>query len=196
MVRLDDGTKGTGVERVVEVLVRRGRYRLMASPLRIDGVRFELDAVLEGPGRQRHTVLVADGAAPEAAGVPHRIRALALLLERAESARPLTLVWLDGDGKGRPPLEDLCRVVAVDPHRDDDDLAERLASLLPLELPEPPEPVGSVEGLLNRRLEDADDSVTAALRAAAASGTEPVRSALIQILEDAHPLAEPSGEEE
>ena len=188
-----DADDERAVKPIVDLLMERGRYRSMPLPVSIEGVEFEVDAVLEGPGKRAHTVLVASST-HDPGDALRRVRALLLMLERTRSTRPVSLVWVGPlDRLMRRRFESLCRTLVVEQSAR---AAEILAPLLPLVLPEPVGSVGSGSEHLERELASlTTDPLVKALGAAAEDGEDAVQATLLEHLERAFSATKRSGRE-
>ena len=169
---------------------------------RIADVSFRFGAVLEGPGHQVSTVVVAAADHGRVGEIWRSLRAATLMLERTGSTRPLSLVLV----ARKPPveevtrLEELCRVLVASPDDGKPQLRQRLAALLPLELPEAIElpttsPRQLEEKLVDSRSDPQRSRWSATLLKAAADGEEAVKNRFLELLDKEIEAAPKTGEE-
>lgn len=123
-------------ERVAELLVTAG-YRRIPSPLEIAGLRFDVAGAFVGSGHSADLVVVGDMAADGEQKVIQQIDGIARALDVMRSQRPLTSVIVGPRpvGKALEALAQVGRMLAVEEANDPADLRDRLAVLLPLEIP-------------------------------------------------------------
>lgn len=124
-------------ERVAEILVGAG-YRRMDLPLRVSGLDFDVAGAFIGGVHSADLVVIGDMAAHGERKVLQQIEGIARALDVMRSHRPLTIVVVGPRPVGRT-LEALARVgriLPVEEAVDPAELRDRLAILLPLELPE------------------------------------------------------------
>ena len=129
-------TAALPAERVADVLSAAG-YRRLPSPLQVAGLSFEVAAAFVGVGHSADLLVVGDMAASGERKVIQQVEGVARALDVMRSHRPLTLVIVGPRPIGKPleTLSQLGRVLAVEEATDPLDLRDRLAVLLPLELP-------------------------------------------------------------
>ncbi len=123
-------------ERVAELLVGAG-YRRIPSPLEIAGLRFDVAGAFVGSGHSADLIVVGDMAADGEQKVIQQIDGIARALDLMRSQRPLTSVIVGPRpvGKALETLAKVGRMLAVEEANDPADLRDRLAVLLPLEIP-------------------------------------------------------------
>jgi|SRR5208282_1383229 len=181
-------TQNQPVTRVVDILTNAG-YRHRTTPVTVASVRFEFAALLLGSERANDLIIVIDTLVDGEARIRQKVEGLSRALDLVASRRPLTVVLV-----GPPPrptiVEALARVSRVltvgTPTGDNADrfLADTLAVLLPLSLPDASEAVIDPLGEVRRQLPtDIDQDALVPLFAAAPSGTEAVQEALRELLE-------------
>ena len=129
-------TAALPAERVADVLSAAG-YRRLPSPLQVAGLSFEVAAAFVGVGHSADLLVVGDMAASGERKVIQQVEGVARALDVMRSHRPLTIVIVGPRPIGKPleTLSQLGRVLAVEEATDPLDLRDRLAVLLPLELP-------------------------------------------------------------
>jgi hypothetical protein len=181
-------TQNQPVTRVVDILINAG-YRHRTTPVTVASVRFEFAALLLGSDRANDLIIVIDTLIDGEERIRQKVEGLSRALDLVTSRRPLTVVLV-----GPPPrptiVEALARVSRVltvgTPTGDNADrfLADALAVLLPLSLPDASEAVVDPLGEVRRQLPtDIDQDAIVRLFAAAPSGTEAVQEALRELLE-------------
>lgn len=165
------------VRSIVEHLAGNG-WTERPSPLRVGELAFDdFAALLEGPRDEHQLVLVLG---PDADDPVRCVRALVRALERTGSTRPVTLILPSDDPDVRAELSKLCRVLTVP----SDEVAKSLRSLVPLELPEPLEPVGPVDKALREVLGDPlGDPMVEALLEASRESAEKVEATLLEFFD-------------
>lgn len=181
-------TQNQPVTRVVDILTSAG-YRPRPTPVSVASVRFEFAALLLGSDRANDLIIVIDTLIDAELRIRQKVEGLSRALDLVASRRPLTVVLV-----GPPPkaaiIEALARVSRVltvgTPTGDNADrfLADTLAILLPLSLPDASEAVVDPLGEVRRQLPpEMDQDVLISLFAAAPGGTEAVQEALREVLE-------------
>ncbi len=174
-------------ERVAELLLAAG-YRRVPAPLEVAGLKFEVAGAFVGGDRAADLVIVADMAAEGERKVVQQIDGIARALDVMRSRRPLTSVIVGPRPVGRSldALAQVGRMLAVGEASDPADLRDRLAVLLPLEVPQS-------SGANNDLVEDDDfvvpeGEIARLLFEAAGSGEDAVRQtfydALTRVLTD------------
>jgi hypothetical protein len=123
-------------ERVAAVLVDSG-YRRINPPLQVAGLIFDFAAAFVGVGHSADLVVIGDMAADGERKVLQQVEGIARALDVMRSHRPLTTVIVGPRpvGKTLEALAQVGRVLPVEEAIDPADLRDRLAILLPLELP-------------------------------------------------------------
>jgi hypothetical protein len=123
-------------ERVAEVLVSAG-YRRIEPPLQIAGLTFNVSGAFVGVNHSADLVVIGDMAADGEPKVVQQIEGIARALDVMRSHRPLTTVIVGPRpvGKALEALAQVSRILAVGEAIDPSDLRDRLAILLPLQLP-------------------------------------------------------------
>ena len=181
-------TQNQPVNRVVQILTNAG-YRNRPTPVTVASVPFEFAALLLGSDRANDLIIIIDTLVDSETRIRQKVEGLSRALDLVASRRPLTVVLV-----GPPPrtaiVEALSRVSRVltvgTPTGDNADrfLADALAVLLPLSLPDASEAVAEPLGELRRHLpSDIDEDVVAPLLTAAQLGTDAVREALRRTIE-------------
>lgn len=123
-------------ERVAEVLVKAG-YRRIPSPLQIAGLSFDVAGAFVGSDYSADLVVIGDMAADGERKVVQQIDGIARALDLMRSNRPLTTVIVGPRpiGKALDSIAQVSRILAVEEAADPAELRDRLAVLLPLNLP-------------------------------------------------------------
>lgn len=181
-------TQNQPVTRVVDLLTKAG-YRYRTTPVTVASVPFEFAALLLGSDRANDLIIVIDTLVDDEARIRQKVEGLSRALDLVASRRPLTVVLV-----GPPPrptiVEALARVSRVltvgTPTGDNADrfLADTLAVLLPLSLPDASEAVvDPLAEVLKQLPADIDHDAIAPLLATAPSGTEAVKEALRVLIE-------------
>lgn len=129
-------TAAIPTERVADILIRAG-YRRIALPLQVAGLTFDVAAAFMGVGHSSDLVIIGDMATDGERKVLQQIDGIARALDVMRSHRPLTTVIVGPRpvGKTLEGLAKVSRILAVEEAVDPADLRDRLAILLPLELP-------------------------------------------------------------
>lgn len=129
-------TAATPSERVADILVNSG-YRRIGAPLQVAGLTFDVAAAFVGVGRSADLVVIGDMAADGERKVLQQVEGIARALDVVRSHRPLTIVIVGPRpvGKTLEALAHVGRILPVEEAFDSSDLRDRLAILLPLELP-------------------------------------------------------------
>jgi hypothetical protein len=168
-------TAALPAERVAEILLTAG-YRRITPPLEVAGLIFDVAGAFVGVGHSADLVVIGDMAADGERKVVQQIDGIARALDVMRSRRPLTTVIVGPRpvGKTLESLAQVSRVLAVEEAIDPHDLRDRLAILLPLELPESQSAdrdLGAGEGL-----SFPDAPIAAELAEASKLGEEAVRT--------------------
>lgn len=123
-------------ERVADILLKAG-YRRMNPPLQVAGLTFDVAAAFVGGDHSADLVVIGDMAAEGERKVLQQVEGIARALDVMRSHRPLTIVIVGPRpvGKTLEALAQVGRVLPVEEAVDPADLRDRLAILLPLELP-------------------------------------------------------------
>lgn len=123
-------------ERVAQVLTSAD-YRRLEAPLQVAGLIFSVAGAFIGGDRSSDLVVIGDMAADGERGVIQQIEGIARALDVVRSRRPLTSIIVGPRPIGRAleALSQVSRVLAVDEASDELELRDRLAVLLPIELP-------------------------------------------------------------
>jgi hypothetical protein len=129
-------TAATPSERVADILVNSG-YRRISAPLQVAGLTFDVAAAFVGVGHSADLVVIGDMAADGERKVLQQVEGIARALDVVRSHRPLTIVIVGPRpvGKTLEALAQVGRILPVEEAVDSSDLRDRLAILLPLELP-------------------------------------------------------------
>ena len=167
--------KAVPAERVADVLLKAG-YRRLALPLQVAGLAFDVAGAFVGVGHVADLVVVGDMATDGERKVSQQIEGIARALDVMRSRRPLTSVIVGPRpvGKVLDAIAQVSRILAVEEADDPAELRDRLAILLPLDLPAPQSAdrdLGSGE-----HLDLPDVAIAAALVEASELGEESVRT--------------------
>lgn len=113
-------------------------YRRIAPPLQIAGLIFDVAGAFVGVGHSTDLVVIGDMATDGERKVVQQIDGIARALDVMRSHRPLTTVIVGPRpvGKALESLGQVSRILAVEEAADPAELRDRLAILLPLELPD------------------------------------------------------------
>ena len=170
----------TSVQDVLAVLERAGFERL-PKPLTVVGTEFDFEAAARGTNTSHDLVLVATDEVP-LRRLQRLVAGLARSLDLVASRRPVSLVHLGGiSATDRIELERYARVLSIASATPDvEEIAEAVAVLLPLKLPNADlvhgsDPINEVMSVLGP---SKSTSERIALVKAAADGTEAVREVL------------------
>ena len=130
-------TAAVPAERVAELLLSAG-YRRIAPPLEVAGLTFDVAGAFVGVGHSADLVVIGDMAMDGERKVVQQIDGIARALDVMRSHRSLTTVIVGPRpiGKALESLAQVSRILAVEEATDPADLRDRLAILLPLELPD------------------------------------------------------------
>jgi hypothetical protein len=129
-------TSALPAERVAQLLLAAG-YRRLAEPLQVAGLAFSVAGAFAGGDRSADLVVIGDMATSSERGVIQQIEGIARALDVVRSHRPLTSIIVGPRpiGKALEALSQVSRVLAVEEAGDEVELRNRLAILLPIELP-------------------------------------------------------------
>jgi hypothetical protein len=179
-------------EEVIEFLKTRGDYTsAAANSLGLLGMQLSFDAIMIGPGSQDGLLLIERVGDRSLNLLLNKMKALALALERSESARTLTLVLLDCKAglTGYVELNRLCRLLLL---QENDSMEVSLASILPLTLPEPISAVNSADATLKMELdEDYNDPFVVKLLRAARENENEVQKTIRQAIDELSQISTP-----
>lgn len=175
------------VERVVDVLKQAG-YERVEQPRPIGGIPFDFAAMLAG--RSSLDLIAVIDLATESDDDPirRRIEALARALDLVRSRRSLTIV-LAGPRRGAELVQAIAgvaRVLTVGTPRQEAELRDALAVLLPLEIAPEDEGAAEVWAQARKRVLDANPAEVGPIVTAGARGRAAVQTALSALL--AEPL--------
>jgi hypothetical protein len=162
-------------ERVAELLLKAG-YRRISPPLQVAGLTFEVAAAFVGVDHSADLVIIGDMAAEGERKVLQQVEGIARALDVMRSHRPLTIVIVGPRpvGKTLEALAQVGRILPVEEAVDPAELRDRLAILLPLDLPDSlmaDRDLGAGEALVLP-----DDPLAAELFDASMLGEEAVRT--------------------
>jgi hypothetical protein len=192
----------TTTERVVEVLVNKGRYRQLASPLRVGSQEFVFTRALAGTDKAHDIVLVIEltGSVGNDA-VIRSVLAFTRALDVVGSRRPVTVVLTSGqaDKDLLNAINRVCRVLPVGAPAGEDSsqvIEDWLAALLPLESPPEVEHLGEWRAALEAQLTGLDAMAVEQFIQRAQSGKEAVEDALAEEISTRADKALAEGEEQ
>ena len=131
-------TAAVPAERVADILLQAG-YRRLSLPLQVAGLAFDVAGAFVGVGHVADLVVVGDMATDGERKVAQQIEGIARALDVMRSRRPLTTVVVGPRpvGKVLDAIGQVSRILAVEEAAHPSDLRDRLAILLPLDLPAP-----------------------------------------------------------
>ncbi len=173
------------VERVVKLLSDAG-YRPLPVPLSIAGLSFDLPAALVGESPSPDLILVADTAFDTEQKILRKVEGVSRALDVTRSKRPLTTI-LVGPKPSATTLDAMtkvCRVLPVgvtEQGATTSPLANWLAVLLPLKVPEPSSDIAESLGSIVGRSGDLDQQIVG-LIAFADQGADGVQQHLHELL--------------
>lgn len=126
----------TPVERVAKLL-EEAHFRRVRTPLEIGGVEIDVAAAFVGEPPMPDLIVVGDTVAQTPRGLQQIVEGVGRALDMMASRRPLTLVIVGPrpESSTLTSLSRHARVLAVGELADEKDLSNRLAVLLPLNLP-------------------------------------------------------------
>ena len=172
------------IEDVVQFLKERAGYTQAANSLALLGMQLSFDAVLIGPEQHDGLLLIESAAGRGLNLLLNKMKALALALERTDSARTLTLVLLDSE-PAIPAYVELNRICRLFILQENIPLEQALASILPLFLPAPVMAGDGAENTLKSELdEEANNPVVMKLIRAARVGEFEVEKSVRETVED------------
>lgn len=180
-------TATTPVGKILELLTGAG-YKQLATPLDIAGLKFDFPAALLGTGPSPDLILVFDTAFEPEERVKTKIQGMARALDVMKSRRPLTAI-LAGPRPRTATLDAMskvCRVLPIGVAVNGDEeasLRNWLAVLMPLQLPQTTDATADPMAELLQQV-GAPDPYTQKLLSAAARGSEQVRTALCELVEE------------
>jgi len=173
----------TTTERVVEILVDKGHYRQLPTPIRIGSQEFLFTRVLAGTDKANDLVLVIEltGSTGNDA-VIRSVLAFTRALDVIGSRRPVTVVLTSGqaDKDLLNALNRVCRVLPIGSPSGEDSMqtiADWLAVLLPLDSPPAVGHLGEWRGALEAELAELDPLEVEQFIARAQSGKGAVEEA-------------------
>lgn len=171
----------TPVERVATAL-EAASFRRMPAPLQIAGVTFDAPAAFVGTPPSPDLVVIGDTSLQTSREIQRTVEGVGRALDVMRSRRPLTLVLVGPrpDSKAISALSRYARVLPVGESADEKSVANWLAVLLPLKLPQPVEARGvdSLKELRSLADTEGQEFITLALDSA-----EAVAQRLIELVE-------------
>lgn len=174
----------TTAERVVNILVEKGHYRVLSRPVRIGSQEFAFTSMLAGTNKANDLVLVIELTASTGDdNVIRSVLAFTRALDVIGSRRPVTVVLTSGQADKNlvNAINRVCRVLPIGSPTGEDSgqvIAEWLAALLPLESPPAVEHLGEWRGALEEALMGLDSSEIDKFVSLALDGKEAVEDAL------------------
>lgn len=174
-------TATTPVERVARALEAAG-FRRMPAPLQIAGITFDAPASFVGTPPSPDLVVLGDTSLQTSRDLQRTVEGVGRALDLMRSRRPLTLVVVGPrpDSKAISALSRYARVLPVGESADEKSLANWLAVLLPLALPQPVEARG-IDSL--QELRGATDSNGHELINLAPISADAVAKAFVEMVE-------------
>lgn len=175
-------TATTPVERVAQAL-EKARFRRMPQPLSIAGLSFEAPAAFVGNPPAPDLVVVGDTSLQSVRNLQRTVEGVGRALDVVRSRRPLTLVLVGPrpESHAISALSRYARVLTVGESADEASIANWLAVLLPLRLPQPVEARG-LDGLESLRA--SVEPLGAGLIDEATNGTEAVANLFLEMVEE------------
>lgn len=136
-------TETTPIERVARML-EAARFRRMPAPLQIAGITFDAPVAFVGMPPSPDLVVICDTSVQTSRDLQRTVEGVGRALDIMRSRRPLTLVLVGPrpDSGVISALSRYARVLPVGESADEKGLANWLAVLLPLVLPQPVEARG------------------------------------------------------
>jgi len=180
------------LDTVLRVLEAEG-YQQKAVPIRVADMPFPFDAVLIGPRDQGTLVIAAVADGRGISQLKRHVRSLLLVLEREESSRPISLVVVTRQPRGRwtEELEQLCRLFVLDAAANEQAVKAQLVQLLPLKLPKPIGRMDRAESMLEAALgSEKDSGLYRDVLQAAHKGAKAVEEVLLSKIDEAATLVE------
>lgn len=150
-------------EAVAELLTAAG-FRMLPMPIGVANLKFEVQAAFLGTSPSPDIVLVSDTSVEDSKHILRTVEGFARALDVTESRRPISLVLVGPrpDRAIRDAMTRVCRVLEI-PHTSDvslkGDLRDRLAVLLPLQLPSPEEKIAEPLTVLSDSVEEMDPTM-------------------------------------
>lgn len=188
----------TTVEKIVGLLVGVG-YRRLPMPLELSGLKFELAAALVGTDATPDLIIIIDTVFEVEERAKRKIEGIARALDVLNSKRPLTAI-LVGPRPRTSTLDaasKVCRVLPIgtsEPGAEDAALANWLAVLMPLRLPQTVDAIADpISELLNRVEKDAPFAKS--ILAASPNGSGAVEQSLFSLINDALIYDDPEEDE-
>lgn len=175
-------TATTPVERVAQAL-ENAKFRRMPQPLQISGLSFEAPAAFVGHPPSPDLVVVGDTSLQSVRDLQQTVEGVGRALDVVGSRRPLTLVLVGPRplSQAISTLSRYARVLTVGESADEASIANWLAVLLPLHLPQPAEARG-VNSL--ETLRASADPLATELIDEASKGAEAVAKLLAEMVEE------------
>lgn len=176
------------VDRIAAMLEEAG-YRRLKSPLTIGGVVFDVTTAFVGSKTSNDLIVVADTAFEKEDRLLRNIVAITRALDVAKSTRPLTTI-VAGPRPSPATMEALSKVCRVLPvgvgHATNLEatLANWLAVLMPLDIPEPRQSVTNPLGEVELQIKDLDPNMVHFL-ALAKRGKKSVEDHFYSLVNDA-----------
>lgn len=176
-------TMTTPVERVARVL-EDARFRRIPPPLEIGGIEIEVSAAFVGTPPSPDLIVIGDTVQQSPRQLQHTIEGVGRALDMMGSRRPLTLVVVGPrpESSVLTALSRHARVLAVGEQADDPSLANWLAVLLPLTLPDAAD--NRAEDAINKLLDASDDPLARELVMLASRGRNGVAARLAAAVDE------------
>lgn len=192
----------TTTERVVEILVNKGNYRRLNTPLLIGSQEFVFTSILAGSDKANDLVLVIEltGSSTNES-VIRSVLAFTRALDVVGSRRPVTAILTSGqaDKDLVNAINRVCRVLPIGAPTGEDSsevITHWLAALLPLEKPPEVEHLGEWRAALEEQLAQLDSLQVEQFIQRAQAGKAVVEDALATEISQRADTALEEGEEQ
>ncbi|UHS59731.1 hypothetical protein [Agrobacterium vaccinii] len=170
------------IDRIVQVL-EDAEFKSLQMPLVVAGISFAFSSAVVGTDRNADLVVISDTNETSDNKILSQIEGLVRALDAVSSLRPLTLV-LTGTRPSTKMLDamsSVCRVLITD-GSSENEIKQRVAVLLPLELPPLKSPITDIVDLLH--LTNTEDPIALRLLEEAANGTDEVKRLLFHLVSE------------
>lgn len=174
------------LEYIESVLTRNDQYRVVPMPVKVAGREFDFHSVLVGPRSHGNLVVLAKDDAETQ--LVKSLKSLIVILSRTHSTRPVTCVCVS-TGEDRSAAEAIsafARTIDIPDSLSKEEVDALLLPLLPLALPDPVQPIGSLDDQFADQLSSkADADVARRLMRAARKGAEETTDTLVRSINEA-----------
>lgn len=182
----------TTCEKVVEILVSNGGFRVLPTPFNIGSLAFEFSHALIGGEKSNDLVLVVElSSGTDDSDIIRKVFALTRALDVLRSRRSVTVVLTMGQALPDTvrSLSRVCRVLAVGSPsgpKAEQELIDWLSVLLPLSLPAPVDDSGEwADEVRNKIAQETDEGFVRDLLRLSAGGKQVVEERLRSEIEEA-----------